>query len=172
MKVALLSIPARGEINVLLATCYALIRVGHDVTICTGSSFRGAIDSCRNEQDDPLLQSRIHYCDLGRQKAVEDLTREIQAALKDMRKQPGDYTSMEAHQTVALVPRSQFRDAATNVCDRLLEMDPDMSKSRTVRSTRPAFRTSFLTLLFPTLCDWSEQLSSMLSRPPSLLEHA
>ena len=145
MKVALLSIPARGEINVLLATCYELIRLGHDVTIFTGSSFRGAIDSFRNEQDDPLLQSRIHYCDLGRQ---------------------------EAHQTVALVPRSQFRDAATNVCDRLLEMDPDMSKSRTVRSTRPAFRTSFLTLLFPTLCDWSEQLSSMLSRPPSLLEHA
>lgn len=128
MKIALLSIPARGEINTLLATCYELIRLGHDVTIFTGSSFRGAIESFRQEQQDPVLQARIHFGDLGRKKAVEDLTREIQAALKDMRKPPGDYTSMEAHQTVALVPKSEFREAATNVRNLLLELEPDMSK--------------------------------------------
>lgn len=128
MKVALLSIPARGEINVLLATSYELIRLGHDVTIFTGSSFRSAIDGFRREQADPVLQSRIHFCDLGRKKAVEDLTREIQSALKDMRKAPGDYTSMEAHQTVALVPRTELYECAINVRDRLLELDPDMSE--------------------------------------------
>lgn len=73
MKIALLANPARGEINVLLATAYELIRLGHDVTFLTGSSFRNAIAEFRREQNDPVLESRVHFSDLGSKRAVEDL---------------------------------------------------------------------------------------------------
>ncbi|SPO29778.1 probable Erythritol-mannosyl-transferase invovled in MEL production [Ustilago trichophora] len=126
MKIALLANPARGEINVLLATSYELIRLGHDVTFLTGSSFRGAIDQFRIEQSDPILEARIHFCDLGGARAVEDFTRGMQSHLKHLRKPPGDYSSMEICQIVALVTEEEFRDAATSVCEHLLEIDPDM----------------------------------------------
>lgn len=129
MKVALLANPARGEINVLLATAYELIRLGHQVTFLTGSSFRNAIAEFRSEQNDPILASRIHFSDLGSARAVEDFTRGMQSHLKGLRKPPGDYSSMEICQIVALVTEQEFRDAATTVCDRLLEIEPDMSKS-------------------------------------------
>lgn len=73
MKVALLANPARGEINVLLATAYELIRLGHDCFFLTGSSFRNAIAEFRAEQNDPALAARIHFSDLGNARAVEDL---------------------------------------------------------------------------------------------------
>ncbi|GAC96558.1 glycosyltransferase [Pseudozyma hubeiensis SY62] len=126
MKVALLANPARGEINVLLATAYELIRLGHDVTFLTGSSFRNAIAEFRSEQNDPILAARIHFSDLGSARAVEDFTRGMQSHLKGLRKPPGDYSSMEICQIVALVTEQEFRDAATTVRDRLLEIDPDM----------------------------------------------
>ncbi|SJX63359.1 Erythritol-mannosyl-transferase invovled in MEL production [Sporisorium reilianum f. sp. reilianum] len=126
MKVALLANPARGEINVLLATAYELIRLGHDVTFLTGSSFRNAIAEFRSEQNDPVLASRIHFSDLGGARAVEDFTRGMQSHLKGLRKPPGDYSSMEICQIVALVTEQEFRDAATTVRDRLLEIEPDM----------------------------------------------
>lgn len=126
MKVALLANPARGEINVLLATAYELIRLGHDVTFLTGSSFANAIAEFRSEQNDPILAARIHFSDLGNARAVEDFTRGMQSHLKGLRKPPGDYSSMEICQIVALVTEQEFRDAATMVRDRLLEIEPDM----------------------------------------------
>lgn len=48
--------------------------------------------------------------------------------MKSLRKPPGDYSSMKICQIVALVTEQEFRDAATLVRDRLLELDPDMSK--------------------------------------------
>ncbi|SOV08632.1 Erythritol-mannosyl-transferase invovled in MEL production [Ustilago sp. UG-2017a] len=126
MKIALLANPARGEINVLLATAYELIRLGHDCTFLTGTSFRNAIDEFRQEQNDPVLAARIHFSDLGSDRAVEDFTRGMQSHMKGLRKSPGDYSSMELCQIVALVTEQEFRDAATLVRDRLLELDPDM----------------------------------------------
>ncbi|SNX87154.1 probable Erythritol-mannosyl-transferase invovled in MEL production [Melanopsichium pennsylvanicum] len=114
MKIALLANPARGEINVLLATAYELIRLGHDCYFLTGSSFRNSIAEFRNEQNDAVLEQRVHFSDLGSARAVEDL------------KPPGDYSSMEICQIVALVTAQEFRDAATRVRDRLLEIEPDM----------------------------------------------
>lgn len=73
MKIALLANPARGEINVLLATAYELIRLGHEVVFLTGSSFRNAIAEFKDEQNDKLLASRIQFSDLGTAKAFEDL---------------------------------------------------------------------------------------------------
>ena len=49
----------------------------------------------------------------------------MQSHLKGLRKPPGDYSSMEICQIVALVTEQEFRDAATTVRDRLLEIEPD-----------------------------------------------
>lgn len=64
-------------------------------------------------------------------------TRGMQSHLKGLRKPPGDYSSMEICQIVALVTEQEFRDAATTVRDRLLEIEPDMSKYK--RSDLPGF---------------------------------
>lgn len=53
----------------------------------------------------------------------------MQSHLKGLRKAPGDYSSMEICQIVALVSEEEFREAATMVRDRLLELEPDMSES-------------------------------------------
>jgi hypothetical protein len=50
----------------------------------------------------------------------------MQSNLKGLRKPPGDYSSMEICQIVALVTEQEFREAATLVRDRLLELGPDM----------------------------------------------
>lgn len=73
---------------------------------------------------------------------ITSSTRGMQSHLKGLRKPPGDYSSMEICQIVALVTEKEFRDAATSVRDRLLELEPDMSKSyqRSPNHTSRLFR--------------------------------
>ncbi|KHN93740.1 UDP-glucuronosyl/UDP-glucosyltransferase [Metarhizium album ARSEF 1941] len=125
MRIAFVTNPASGEVNIQLATAQELVLQGHEVTFLSGGSCSRKIDWLRSVLA-PQLRHNVHFINLGSGQAVDDFAELCHNRISSMRKPPGDPTSLRTCMEGALDEVEKHAAMAVEVCDYLNELDPDM----------------------------------------------